>query len=265
MSKELYAWWPSRPLPGNFGDILTPLLVKELYGVECKYASKPYKQPTLLGVGSIITHADEQCTIWGSGLISSGGKLNPRAEYLSVRGPLTYEKLKENNINCPPIFGDPALLLPNIFNMHVDKSYEYGIFAHYVDTKMVKTWYRKDSGVGKVLIIDPLNKDPIAVVKEVLKCRNIISSSLHGLIVAHAYGIPAVWVKHSDKLTGDDIKFHDYFASVGLRSECVDFQNRIKVEDFGKFNYQRDINIDVGKIRTALEQYLVRENFRLKT
>lgn len=51
---------------------------------------------------------------------------------------------------------------------------------------------------------------------EFLQCEKIVSSSLHGVIVAHAYNIPAVWQKFSEKVFGDDIKYQDYFESVQL-------------------------------------------------
>lgn len=42
-----------------------------------------------------------------------------------------------------------------------------------------------------------------------------MSTSLHGIIVAHAYGIPALWIKRGYIFT-DGLKFNDYFASVEI-------------------------------------------------
>jgi len=63
-------------------------------------------------------------------------------------------------------------------------------------------------------VIDILNKDPLEVARQIASCRKIVSSSLHGIIAAHAYGIPAAWVEFSNQLAGDGIKFADHFASV---------------------------------------------------
>ena len=54
------------------------------------------------------------------------------------------------------------------------------------------------------------------VIDKMLSCERIISTSLHGVIVAHSYKIPALWLKYGDKLAGDDIKFYDYYESVGI-------------------------------------------------
>jgi pyruvyltransferase len=119
----------------------------------------------------------------------------------------------EQGIECPDIYGDPALLLPSIFNLKVEKKYKVGIVPHFVDQK--NNWVRLQSVREDVLIIDvyePVEK----VIADMLSCRSILSSSLHGLIVADAYEIPSLWVKLSDKVKGKGFKFRDYLLSVGV-------------------------------------------------
>lgn len=253
MINTIKAWWPTTPNPGNFGDILTPYLLWNLFEYKCVLNRFPFKEPTLMGVGSIISRAEGYSIIWGSGLMRSDGPLKRDARYLSVRGPLTYEKLKEKGIPCPAIFGDPALLMPKIYSPQINSKFEYGILPHYVDYDVVKKWYQNDTNVH---VINVLNSDPTKVIDQVLLCDKIISSSLHGVIIAHAYNIPAIWVKHSDKLSGDGVKFEDYFESVGMKSKCTDFQNRIDPSNFSSFDYQVGISIDINKIEKALGNYL---------
>ncbi|MCM2302763.1 MAG: polysaccharide pyruvyl transferase family protein, partial [Flavobacteriaceae bacterium] len=97
----------------------------------------------------------------------------------------------------------------------INKKNQLGIVPHYNDYKLVKEWYGNDKTIK---VIDLLTLNVEQTTNEFLECEHIISSSLHGLIVAHAYRIPAVWVKFSDKLFGDGIKFQDYFESVGINN-----------------------------------------------
>jgi hypothetical protein len=53
------------------------------------------------------------------------------------------------------------------------------------------------------------------VVEAITACHAILSSSLHGLIVAEAYGVPAAWMTITDKVKGGGFKFCDYYLATG--------------------------------------------------
>ena len=52
-------------------------------------------------------------------------------------------------------------------------------------------------------------------IDQVCDCEAVFSSSLHGLIVAEAYGIQNYWIRVSGNVIGNGFKFRDYFASIG--------------------------------------------------
>ena len=164
----------------------------------------------LFCVGSIIHRANYTCHVWGSGLIEEKDSIHTRNVY-AVRGPVTKSKIS-NSINSNIAVGDPAILLPLVYNSPKSLKYKVGIIPHVVDyDNVVSRVYNKS-----ILIIDIKTKDVEKIIDEICSCDVIVSSSLHGLIVAHAYRIPALWFSFSDKLVGDNVKFRDYFLSVGL-------------------------------------------------
>ena len=135
------------------------------------------------------------------------------ANFKFVRGPLTRDHIIAQGGHCPKIYGDPALLLP-FFCDESTKEYDVGLVPHYQDYKFVKKMYPNHN------VINVVNDDPIKVAKEITKCRKIISSSLHGIICASAYGIPSAQVKFS-KLHGDGIKFLDFYKSVEIEDPKI--------------------------------------------
>src|SRR5690606_18702916 len=96
----------------------------------------------------------------------------------------------------------------------VQKKYDLGVIPHYHDYQRAVEIFEGEPGVK---VIDLLTLDIEATTREILECKKILSTSLHGLIVAHAYGIQAIWVKMSDKIFGNDIKYVDYLESVKLQ------------------------------------------------
>ena len=117
---------------------------------------------------------------------------------------------------CPPRYGDPGLLLPLYFRPKVAKTVPLGIVPHVSHFGVVKKQYQNQEAEGRVKVIDLRTKDVEAIVRQLMACEKIVSSSLHGLIVSDAYGIPNKWVQfNKNGVRGDNIKYYDYFASVG--------------------------------------------------
>jgi hypothetical protein len=164
-------------------------------------------------VGSIAKFAKQGITVLGSGTMTSGAKLDPAAKWRWVRGPRTREIVISNGGECPEIYGDPALLLPRIVVAAVEKKHQLGIVPHYVDYDFAKQQF------PGLPVINLLNANVCEVIEQITSCEKIVSSSLHGIIAAHAYGIPAAWVKFSNKLAGDDTKFHDHYETMGLTAK----------------------------------------------
>lgn len=215
-------WWSEPILLGkhfeNYGDVLGKYLVEKITNAPVvfvnprKWHIKDYFQPIYVTAGSILAHVNRHCIVWGSGIIQKDQVVKP-AKFLAVRGPQTRKRLLEQGLHVPAVYGDPGLLLPLYYHPTKEKKHKLGIVAHYNDFKTIKPGYENQKDV---LLIDLMTNDVEATTDLFLSCERIVSSSLHGLIVAHAYGIPAVWVPFSDKLFGDGIKFQDYFESVQL-------------------------------------------------
>lgn len=198
-------WWMTKEQ--NYGDLLSPIIFDH-FGIAFQSVSAAKHADTLC-VGSIITLATPGCLVLGSGVLKKKNKIEPRAQYAFVRGPETRNLILDNGGTCPDIYGDPALLLPLICERSRTE-HRVGIVPHVSHFDEAKTLCPDHK------IINLQTTDPLSVCREITSCDTIISSSLHGIITAHAFGIPAAWIKFSTPLVGDDIKFVDYFRSVGL-------------------------------------------------
>ena len=219
------AYWGTEE--DNFGDLLNKNVL-DYCGVQYTHTDNPL-DANLFCIGSVIRLA-KNSVILGSGIIKGlhGGspeKLDPNNTYEFVRGPRTRERVLACGGKCPPIYGDAALLAPRFVDP-LPKKYKIGFVPHYIH----KNKYTRDLAENKGWeFIDVSNKDPLAVVQKITQCNRIISTSLHGIIIAHAYGIPAAHLnvgdKNFEKLYGENTKFIDYYESVNLKHKNRDMDN----------------------------------------
>lgn len=202
----------------NYGDLLSKYIVEKISGKTVIWIQPKktrwyhFNKSNYLVIGSIIHHANKHSIVWGSGIIDNEQSVTS-ANYKAVRGPQTRKFLLKNGYSCPEVYGDPAILLPKYFNPEVIKHYALGIIPHYHDYEQVREMYKNHEDV---LVVDLMTLDVEDVTRQILSCKKTISSSLHGVIVSHTYNIPSIWVKFSNKIFGDDIKYIDYLESVNL-------------------------------------------------
>lgn len=203
---------------GNFGDELTPLLLKHFSGIDV-FRSAP-ADAQIVCVGSVL----EALSANYSGLIVGAGKMfeatdiktllnigtaSPSPKIMGLRGRLTAQ-----GVDGDFVLGDPGLLAnelvaasPGLYNL--------GIVPHWSDKELAKRFAQYNP-----LIIRP-GSDPKEVVRAIGSCKKIVSSSLHGIIVADSFGIPrrAELFPRAQR-EGGDFKFRDYSS---ILDEPIEF------------------------------------------
>lgn len=204
----------------NWGDELNYFLLREITGKNVSsyidligyYNRAKYNY---LVIGSIIEDfTNSNSIIWGSGAIAGEKPLKSIPHKVcAVRGKLSRNYLLSQGVECPDIYGDPALLLPLLYNPCVNKEYKLGVVPHHTDYNHGIVKLLEKAG-AHIISMERYN-DWHEVIDEINKCEFILSSSLHGLIVADAYRVPNVWVSIGDNIIGAGFKFKDYFSSVG--------------------------------------------------
>lgn len=230
----------------NYGDELSKFIAEKISNNTVKYVHYNTKAPFYLSIGSVLGHGttSKYSTVWGTGLMNYNEGCNKNATYCAVRGPLTRKRLLELNIDCPDVLGDPALLMKKLYDPVIEKKYEIGIIPHYVDYEYVVNAIKDP----RIKIIKFATADVINTTNQILECKRIISSSLHGVIVPHSYNIPTLYTKFSNKVAGKGFKFKDYFLSVGIEPYMFDFETKVlEYDDLIKFV---DSNANINTIQT---------------
>ncbi len=192
----------------NLGDTLTPVVVNHLLAKRgIKLDKKVNGIKHLFAVGSVITAGIQDGTVWGSGILNArlGYRLKGRKlDIRSVRGPFTRTYLADYGFEAPAVYGDPAIFMPEIYtpSVKIEKKYKYGVVMHKDQVMPVEN--RND-----LMVIDICTADYKGFVNKLLSCEKIISSSLHGIILAESYGVQAVLLKPKV----DYLKYDDWYYS----------------------------------------------------
>ena len=173
----------------NLGDDINKPIIESITGKHVSFVNKvKVHEEHLLAIGSVVDSlTTEQSVIWGSGYLTDKKPLLHKPKKVcAVRGPLTRKVLMSYGVECPEVYGDPALLLPLIYNPQKIKCYKYGIIPHYCDFNLPYLMSFRKSNPDILFINMGHYSSWKDVIEQICSCERIISSSLHGLIISDA-------------------------------------------------------------------------------
>ena len=176
----------------------------------------------VLAIGSTLTHSMPNDMVFGTGLAVSSPDAAPESRLwkrlthtriYSLRGPISARAIARFGLSSPKSYGDlgitaSILIWPDL-QYRKEATHDVCVIPHATDETLKLESYERNL---TVFSISP--EFPKYLTERMLTCSRVISSSLHALMIAQAYNIPAFWYSGPDSPKID--KFLDYFLGVGI-------------------------------------------------
>ena len=212
----------------NFGDVLSQRIVAEVTGRRVRW-ERP-ESASVTAIGSVIEHlatVDSRGVVWGSGL--RGGSSASRSwaarrpsRFLAVRGAHTRDAL---GLDAGTTLGDPGLLVRALYRRSPRRS-GVVVLPHFLAFNSPDA--RKQLAVarsrGMRVLVPSAGYESIC--EEVSRADLVLTSSLHGMVVADALDCPVQLVSFGPTAE-PPFKFADYQTVYGLQTDFVPFVGRV--------------------------------------
>ena len=201
----------------NAGDYFSYWLCSKLYSE----VRRSEASPTLITSGSILGHKllTNNTIVWGSGWHnakwSESCRITNKDNFRAVRGKLTAEYLKLDIKKVA--LGDPGLLASKFFKYKdIVKQRKILILSHWRDYESLY----KQFG-NQYTVINMATNDVEAIFKAICESDFVLSSSLHGIIFAHSFGVPALHLEVAELESKDNFKFKDYYSVLDIKYKKI--------------------------------------------
>jgi len=243
----------------NVGDLVNSYLLDKMFGYKC-YRAKTNLLPHLRIVGSVLGSASKNSFIFGGGSIDgrSDSIRLKGSRVFALRGKLSLDIVREccasPSLSVP--LGDPALLLPFFYNPKINRSVRVGLIPHFADkSEFINSFVR---GNKDIELID-VEVEVEDFLDQLAGCEFVLSSSLHGLIIADAYGIPNKWLTLSSSVLGAGFKFRDYYSTTNSPCEIpVDVRSHddmsVVIDKIEELCAVKEYNYDLSDLMSAIKK-----------
>ncbi len=256
-------WW-AKPFPGNFGDWLSPLIVSRLTDSNIRVFSPTGvdRKKHMVSLGSIGRFIRSNSVVVGTGISTEDLELNTRADYVSVRGPLTAKVLRESGGKAITAFGDPGLALSELMPMTRGATNGKTALVRHFSHSAIPI--QLSPHTDELSVMMSRGKDIEAFVATLNQYDRVITSAMHVMIICQSYGIPCgliTFAGYEENVHGSGIKYADYALGAG-----VDVMNPVPValdlREQNIDNLVRDIRVSqekklevIGHLQAALERF----------
>jgi hypothetical protein len=219
-------WWS--PIDGkeNVGDYLSFYFLNRLFeGIQTE--ADVYRligsviAPGMItsDVETVARKADARILFWGCGCRDDSGlppALRAHAAFHGVRGPLTRDVLR---LSPDTPLGDPALVLPLLHSPRLsERTRNKTIFVPHIRDMLDQPHDRLLQGAGADLLVSPIidsNLDAVErFIDDICSASFVMAGSLHGAIIACAYGIPFSFFDTG--YVDQPFKWRDFSASIDV-------------------------------------------------
>lgn len=233
----------------NIGDLLNEYILDKI-GTNYRLITHKIDQPYYLFIGSLVqpTYCNSFAIICGSGYFLENESVTI-GEIKYVRGKLTRKKLIEMGYMCPELYGDPGLIISTLYSQK-SRSMPMICYTPHVSDN---AYYDENNIPGTIYLS---TYDIESVLDQIANTTYLVSSSLHGIIIAHSYGKKAIWVNLWDNgiLHNDSIKFHDYYSSLDLSVTPYDIRQFFLLNDEEKIDLiEKYPNPDTATIHRLID------------
>jgi len=230
--------WTHKPVGGNFGDWLAPYIVNGVVDRAIRHIdlADPRNDVHVLSLGSIISRANKNSIVIGSGINSIKDEINRSAIYRMVRGCITLEKIpahaKSSEIYCC----DPGFFMREIYSPHRLAETSSKLLIPHINHESL--FSRIDSTGYKILHARACRPQDIErLIDKIASAREVITSAMHIFVMCCTYKIPCALIKPimADVVVpGDGIKYRDCMSPIMVTDftpTMVDLRSGTKVSE----------------------------------
>ncbi len=217
--KEILLSWWENPYPGNFGDWLTPFIFNHYTENRIIFQGLTSRtnKSHIVSLGSVGRFIKPNSVVVGTGVSSFKHALNPKADYISVRGPHTAKLLIESGGPEVTSFGDPGVVLSRILPFtRGETNGRIALVRHYTH---VQAPVRLPENFDELSVQISHPDDVIAFIEKLNEYESVVTSAMHVMITCQSYGIPCaliVFKGFEEYVHGTGIKYSDYALGAGL-------------------------------------------------